>query len=336
MLILACMKKIVLSGIKPSGIPTLGNYIGALTQWVELQKKYPVALFPVVDLHAITVPQEPKTLMRQTYLLTAFLLAAGINPKKSLVFLQSQVPAHSELSWLLTTIATMGELGRMTQYKEKIQKAKSSDSIGAGLFNYPILMAADILLYQANVVPIGEDQKQHVELARNLAERFNHRFGKTFVVPEPLLRREGGRIMDLLDPTKKMSKSDNDSGCILLTDSADTIRKKIMRAVTDSGHDIKFDPDRKGLHNLLTIYKVLSGKTEAQIEKHFKSKGYGELKRELSELVITKLSPIQKKINHYTKNKKLLDRILKDGAKRAEKIAAKTLILAKRKIGLIS
>ena len=328
-------KKTVLSGIKPSGTPTLGNYIGAITQWVNLQNKYPLAIFPIVDLHAITIPQKPPELTRQTYLMTSLLLAAGIDPKRSLIFVQSQVPAHSELMWLLTTIASMGELGRMTQYKDYTQKSGHTRGVGAGLFIYPVLMAADIFLYQANIVPVGEDQKQHVELARNLAERFNKRFGKTFVVPEPILREDGARIMDLLDPTKKMSKSDNDSGCILLTDTPAVIRKKIMRAVTDSGTTIKFDSKRKGLYNLLTIYKVLTGQSETQIEKHFRNKGYGEFKKELAELIITKFAPIQKGIDSYMKNKKLLDRILHDGAKRADELAQKTLKEAKQKIGLV-
>jgi len=335
MIVLACMNKTVLSGIKPSGIPTLGNYVGATSYWAELQSKYAHAIFPVADLHSLTPPQDPKVLTYQTYLTAAIILASGIDPKRSIVFVQSHVPAHSELMWLLTTVATMGEMSRMTQYKDKIQKVKNTDSVGVGLFNYPILMAADIFLYQANAVPVGEDQKQHVELARDLAERFNKRFGKTFVVPEPILRKEGARIMDLLDPTKKMSKSDSDNGCILLIDPPELIRKKIMRAVTDSGTTIKFDPARKGLHNLLTIYKVLSGQTEGQIEKHFAGKGYGDLKRELAELVVAKISPMQKQIDHYMKNKKLLDRILKDGAKRANKIAQQTLVEARRKIGLI-
>lgn len=335
MLILTYMGKTVLSGIKPSGIPTLGNYVGAISYWAELQSKYDHAIFQVVDLHAITVPQDPKVLTQQTYLTAAIILASGINPKKSIVFAQSHVPAHSELAWLLTTISTMGELGRMTQYKDKLKKSGNTDSISAGLFAYPVLMAADILLYQAGIVPVGEDQKQHVELARDLAERFNRRFGKTFMVPAPLLRKEGARIMDLLDPSKKMSKSDNDNGCILLTDSPEVIRKKIMRAVTDSGASIKFDPERTGLYNLLTIYKVLSGKTEKAIEKHFAHSGYGDFKKELSDLVINKLAPIQKQIEHYMKNKNLLDRVLKDGAKRADKIARDNLALAKKKIGLI-
>ncbi|OGB85451.1 tryptophan--tRNA ligase [candidate division Kazan bacterium RIFCSPLOWO2_01_FULL_48_13] len=329
------MKKVVLSGIKPSGIPHLGNYVGAISYWVGLQNQYDQAIFPVVDLHAITVPQTPKVLTEQTYLTAAIILASGIDPKRSIIFIQSHLPAHSELMWLLTTISTMGELNRMTQYKDKIQKTSSTEGVGVGLFTYPVLMAADIFLYQANVVPVGEDQKQHVELARNLAERFNKRFGKTFVVPEPILRKEGARIMDLLDPTKKMSKSDTDSGCILLTDSPEVIRQKLMRAVTDSGTSIKFDPNRKGLHNLLIIYKVLSGKTESQIEKHFAGKGYRELKRELAELIIAQLSPIQKQVDRYMKNKKRLDALLKDGAKRADKIAQKTLADAKHKIGLI-
>jgi tryptophanyl-tRNA synthetase len=415
------MAKTVLSGIKPSGIPTLGNYIGAISHWVELQSKYPQALFPIVDLHAITVPQDPKVLREQTYLVAALLLAAGIDPKRSIVFLQSHVSAHSELAWLLTTVTTMGQLNRMTQYKDKaglasyfqrleveippktqallasintigsnanqmqqfidtasslglplsaeqhLKLSSMKDSIkdnliaarknvatlaveiigvrekidsqqsstGVGLFEYPVLMAADILLYQTAVVPVGEDQKQHVELARDIAERFNKRFGKTFVIPEPVMRKEGARIMDLLDPTKKMSKSADDKGCILLTDTADIIRKKIMRAVTDSGSTIVFDPSRKGLYNLLTIYRILSNQTEAKIEQHFKNSGYGDLKLELAELIIHKLAPIQTKVAKYHKDKKTLDKIILAGDKKATKIANQTLAEVKQKIGLV-
>ena len=327
-------KQTILSGVKPSGIPTLGNYVGAISKWAEIQKKYN-SFFCVVDLHAITVPQKPKELKENTYLIAALFLAAGINPKKSVVFVQSHIPAHSELAWIINTTATMGELSRMTQFKDATAKT-SSPRVGAGLFTYPTLMAADILLYNANTVPIGDDQKQHVELARDLAQRFNKRFGKTFVVPEPLIRKDGSRIMDLQNPSKKMSKSDDgDKGYILITDKPDAIRKKIMSAVTDSGKTIVFDKKRKGLCNLLTIYKVLSGKTETQIEKRFKNKGYGDFKKELAELVVKKLAPMRKKISYYMKNKKLLDRILADGAKRANRLAQKTLKEVKQKIGLV-
>ncbi len=327
-------KKVVLSGIKPSGVPTLGNYIGAISRWAENQERY-TSIFSIADLHAITVPQNPKELRENTYLLTAILLSSGINPKRSTIFAQSHIPAHSELAWIINTTATMGELSRMTQFKDATAKT-NSPSISAGLFTYPTLMAADIFLYNANVVPVGDDQKQHVELARDLAQRFNKRFGKTFVVPEPLIRKDGSRIMDLQNPSKKMSKSDDGSkGYILITDKPDVIRKKIMSAVTDSGTIIKFDPKHRGLHNLLTIYKLLSGKTETQIEKHFKGKGYGDFKKELAELIVKKLAPIQKKISYYMKNKKLLDRILHDGAKRADKLAQKTLKEVKQKLGLV-
>lgn len=327
------MKKIALSGIKPSGILHLGNYLGAIAQWVENQDKYN-NLFCVVDLHAITVPQDPKQLKENTYLTAATYLASGIDPKKSIIFIQSHVPAHSELSWILTTISKTGELSRMTQFKDKTVAKK--DNVPMGLFTYPILMAADILLYHADVVPVGEDQKQHVELTRDLARRFNHNFGKTFTIPEPLIRKSGSRIMGLDNPENKMDKSTlNPTSYIALIDNPETIRKKIMRAVTDSGKTIQFDPKRKGLYNLLTIYKLLSGKTEKQIEQHFSQKGYGDFKKELADLLIEKLSPIQKKIKYYMNNKKLLDKILTDGAKQANKIAAKTLVEVKKKVGLV-
>ncbi len=300
---------------------------------MEIQHKYE-SIFCVVDLHAITVPQDPKELAESTYLNTAIYLASGIDPRKSIIFAQSSVPAHTELAWVLNTIAHMGELSRMTQYKDKSQKG-NADNTSVGLFDYPVLMAADILLYQAGVVPVGEDQKQHVELARNLAERFNNRFGKTFIVPEPVIGKTGARIMALDNPSRKMSKSDLAGSYIALTDSPEIIRKKIMRAVTDSGSTIKFDPKREGLYNLLTIYQMLSGKTESQIEKYFAGKGYGDFKKELAELVVTSLAPIQKKIDHYMKNRRLLDRILKTGAAKAARIANPTLAEVKKKIGLV-
>ncbi|AKM85027.1 TPA: tryptophan--tRNA ligase [Patescibacteria group bacterium] len=325
-------KKVVFSGIQPSGVLHIGNYLGAIQQWVEGQAKYD-NIFCVVDLHAITVPQDPKELTDNIYRTAATYLAAGINPRQSIVFVQSQVPAHAELAWLLNTITTMGELSRMTQFKDKSQKGGSGRA-SVGLFDYPVLMAADILLYGTQAVPVGEDQTQHVELARDLAQRFNHRFGKTFPVPEVILRKSGARIMGLDDPTKKMSKSASPANYIALTDSSDVIRKKIMRAVTDSGSTIKFDPKRAGLHNLLTIYQLFSGQTEAQIERHFAGKGYGDLKRELADLVIGKLTPLQTKIEHYMKNKRLLDAILKSGAKRAARLAHPMLTEVKRKLGL--
>lgn len=327
------MKKTIFSGVKPTGIPHLGNYLGAITQWVENQEKYN-NIFCVVDLHAITLPQPPKELQKRIYLTAAIYLAAGIDPRKSIIFIQSQVPAHSELAWILITIAKMGELGRMTQFKNKSQSSQK-DSIPVGLFTYPALMAADILLYQTNFVPVGEDQKQHVELTRDLAQRFNHQFGRTFVVPEPVIKKMGAKIMALDNPEAKMSKSaDNLNGCIFITDSSDAIRKKIMRAVTDSGTTIKFDPARKGLYNLLTIYQMLSNQTANQIEKHFAGKGYGELKKELAELIIQELRPIQTKINYYLKNQRLLDKILAEGAKKANYIATRNLDLVKKKMGL--
>lgn len=326
-------KQRAFSGVQPSGIIHIGNYLGAIQPWVEIQQKYD-SIFCVVDLHALTVPQDPKELHEAIYRNAAIYLAAGIDPKKSIIFVQSQVPAHAELAWLLNTIAKMGELSRMTQFKDKSAKGKS-DNASVGLFDYPVLMAADILLYHAQVVPVGDDQKQHVELSRDIAERFNHNFGKTFTIPEPVIRRSGARLMALDDPTKKMSKSGAPMNYIALTDSADDIRKKIMRAVTDSGSTIKFDPKRAGLYNLLTIYQLFSGKTEAQIEREFAGQGYGDFKKALADLLVKELTPLREKIEYYMKNKKLLDKILRDGAKRADKIANQTLLEVKKKMGLV-
>jgi tryptophanyl-tRNA synthetase len=334
-LLLVCMKKTVLSGIQPSGIIHLGNYLGAIDQWVKHQDQYN-NIFCIVDLHAITVPQNPKQLKHNTYLTAATYLASGIDPKESIVFVQSQVPAHSELSWILTTLTRMGELSRMTQFKHKTGTIKK-ESIATGLFVYPALMAADILLYQTDLVPVGEDQKQHVELTRDLAQRFNHQFGKTFTIPQPIIRQQGARIMALDDPTKKMSKSaSTPNSYIALTDKPEDIRKKIMKAVTDSGKEIKFNPKNKGLYNLLTIYRILSDKSELEIEKHFKDKGYGDFKKELAELIIENITPIQKEITKYMKNTKLLDRILEDGRKKADKIAQKNIKTVKEKVGLFT
>ncbi len=330
-------KKRVFSGIQPSGIIHIGNYFGAITQWVKMQDDFD-AIFSIVDLHAITVPQDPKKLKENTYKLTAILLACGIDPKKAPLFIQSRISAHAELTWILNTIATIGELERMTQYKEKIQnsKFKIQNFSSVGLFDYPVLMAADILLYNTDVVPVGEDQKQHVELCRTLAKRFNNRFGQTFKVPQIQLRKEAARIMGLDNPKKKMSKSAESSyNYIALADSPDDIKRKIMKAQTDSGKEIKFDENRQGLYNLLMIYKLFSEKTEDEIEKKFSGRGYGDLKKELAELIIEKLKPIQIKYQKLITDKSHLDSILSSGADKVCPIAQKTLKDVKSKIGLI-
>lgn len=328
------MKKRIFSGIQPSGNLHIGNYLGSIYNWVNLQKDFD-CIFCVVDLHAITSPQDPEKLREKTREIAAVYLACGIDPKKSHIFIQSQVREHTELMWLLNTISTMGELNKMTQFKDKGLKFKS-DSIPAGIFTYPILMSADILLYDANLVPVGEDQKQHIELARNLAGRFNNRFGEEFVLPEPYIMKDGARIMGLDNPEKKMSKSaDSIYNYISLIDSDEDIIKKIKKASTDSIGTIKFDKERAGIYNLLTIYKMFSLQSEKEIEKHFEGKGYGDFKKELAELLIKNISPIREKINHYLKNKKELDKILDDGAIYARKIAEKKIIEVKKKMGLL-
>ncbi|HEV7214164.1 MAG TPA: tryptophan--tRNA ligase, partial [Chloroflexota bacterium] len=282
------MRRRVFSGIQPSGELTLGNYLGALRRWVAMQDEYE-NIFCIVDLHAITDPQDPQELRRRTRDLVALYLAAGLDTAKSVIFVQSHVAAHSELAWLLNCFTPMGWLERMTQYKDKTAK-RSGERISVGLFDYPALMAADILLYQAHLVPVGDDQRQHVELTRDLAMRFNYRFGDTFVLPEPLIGEAGARIMSLTDPTQKMSKSDVDpNGTIALLDPPDLVRRKIMRAKTDSGSDAAFDPARPGITNLLEIYKTLTGEPQQQVEDHFAGRGYGEVKREVADLVVAAL-----------------------------------------------
>ena len=328
------MKKIAFSGIQPSGIVHIGNYLGAIKNWVEIQKEFE-SIFCVVDLHAITVPQEPKKLTENIYKTLAVMLAAGIDPDKSTVFIQSHVPAHTELAWILNSIAHMGELNRMTQFKEKSEKIKL-ESASVGLFDYPVLMAADILLYNTNIVPVGEDQKQHVELARDLANRFNSHFGDIFIVPEPVIRKEGARIMGLDNPQKKMSKSaESEANYIALTDSPDIITKKISRAVTDSMSTIEFDSKRKGLFNLMIIYELFSGLKPTEIEKKYQGKGYADFKKDLAELIIEKLAPFQKKYDKLIADKKYLMEVAKSGAKKATPIAEKKLKEVKNKIGLI-
>lgn len=342
-------KKRVFSGIQPSGIIHIGNYLGAITQFVEDQNSSD-SIFCIVDLHAITVPQDPKELKENTYKLASILLACGIDHKKAPLFVQSHIPEHTELTWILNSITYMGELSRMTQFKEKSniknQKPKlnlkseilnlQSAIPSVGLFDYPVLMASDILLYNTDIVPVGEDQKQHVELCRDLAKRFNSRFGQTFKVPEVQLKKESARIMGFDDPAKKMSKSaTSEYNYIALTDNADTITRKIMKAQTDSGKEIMFDQKRAGLYNLLTIYKLFSDRTEEEIEKKFSGKGYGELKKQLAELIVEKLKPIQTKYRKLIADKSHLDSILTSGANKVQPLAKKKLDEVKEKIGLV-
>jgi tryptophanyl-tRNA synthetase len=326
-------KKIVFSGVQPSGSLTIGNYIGALKNFVELQDEYE-CYYCIVDLHAVTVPQIPKDLRSHSLDVLSLYLAVGIDPKKSTLFIQSHVPAHAELGWILNTITYMGQLNRMTQFKEKSKK--SDENLNAGLFTYPVLMAADILLYQSDFVPVGEDQKQHLELARDLAERFNSRYSDTFVVPEPLIKEFGARIMSLQDPESKMSKSDRDENAfILMLDNKDAIRRKIRRAVTDSLGIVAYSDQQPGLKNLLNIYSVLSDKSVDSIVANYDGKGYGEFKDDLADVVIQALSPIQERYKEYRQDKVFLESIYREGADKAEAFAAKTLRKVYKKVGFI-
>lgn len=329
-------KKRVLSGIQPSGNLTIGNYLGALQQWVAEQDVYD-CFFCVVDLHALTVPQNPETLRAKTREVTALYLASGIDPERASVFVQSHVPAHSELAWILTTLSPLGWLQRMTQFKDKSAK-QAQDSIGAGLLNYPILMAADILLYQTSVVPVGDDQRQHLEFTRDIAQRFNHMFGETFKLPEAMIPKEGARIMGLDTPLAKMSKSEaSEYHAVYLLDPPNVMKKKIMRAATDSNRDIGFsaDPDRAGVNNLLTIYQALTHLSREAIEVHFEGQGYGDLKKAVAEQVEGLLVPLQQRYNDLTKDGGYLDDILARGSERAAEVAEKTLNDVRDRIGLL-
>jgi tryptophanyl-tRNA synthetase len=327
------MKKRVFSGIQPTGNIHIGNYLGATRHWAADQDIYD-NIFCIVDLHAITVPQDPKVLKAKTREVSGLLLAAGIDPKRSILFVQSHVHEHSELAWLLNCFIPMGWLGRMTQYKEKAAK-QQGEQVSVGLFDYPALMAADILLYRTDVVPVGEDQKQHVELARDAAIRFNNLFGETFVIPEPKISSVGARIMGLDDPEKKMSKSETaPNHAIALLDPPDVIRKKIMRATTDSQTTVVFDPARPGIYNLLTIYQIFTGKKKEEIEAEFTGKGYGDFKKALAEVVIEGLRPLQERYKAFTAEPGTIDAILAEGAAKARPLAQKTLADVKNKIGL--
>lgn len=326
-------KKIIFSGIQPSGNLTLGNYLGALKNWVKLQNEYD-CFFCVVDLHAITVKQIPADLRKRTLEVLAIYIACGIDPDKNTLFIQSHVPAHSEASWLLTCNTYMGELSRMTQFKDKAKK--HGDSIPAGLFAYPVLMAADILLYNTDLVPVGIDQKQHLELARDLGARFNNAYSPTFKIPEPYIPPVGAKVMSLQDPTKKMSKSDdNPNSYILIMDPPEVIRKKISRAVTDSIGVVNYTDEQPGVKNLLDILISIKGYTKDEVVDLYKDKGYADLKKDVSDAIIDELAPIQEKVNILLKDKKALEEIYKLGAEKANYAAIKNLRKMQKKIGLI-
>ncbi|WP_195986641.1 tryptophan--tRNA ligase [Clostridium sp. D53t1_180928_C8] len=326
-------KKVIFSGIQPSGNLTLGNYLGALKNWVKLQDEYD-CFFCVVDLHAITVKQVPADLRKRTLEVLAIYIACGIDPEKNTLFIQSHVPAHAEGAWLLTCNTYMGELSRMTQFKDKSQK--HGDSIPVGLFTYPVLMAADILLYNTDLVPVGIDQKQHLELARDLAGRFNNAYSPTFKVPDPYIPPVGAKVMSLQDPSKKMSKSDdNPNSYILIMDTPDVIRKKISRAVTDSIGVVNYCDEQPGVKNLLDILISIKGYSKDEVVDLYKGKGYADLKKDVADAIVDELAPIQERVNNLLKDKKSLEDIYKLGAEKANYAAIKTLRKMQKKIGLI-
>ncbi len=322
--------KRIFSGAQPTGHLHLGNYLGALRNWAALQHEYE-SFFCIVNLHAITIPQDPHALAAKTRELARLYLAAGIDPQVSTIFVQSDVPEHTELTWILNCMTRISELDRMTQFKEKGRKQR--ENTGVGLFDYPVLMASDILLYQTDLVPVGEDQKQHLELTRDIAVRFNRDYGETFHVPEPFIPKVGARIMSLSDPARKMSKSDeNSGGSIFLLDDAETIRRKFKRAVTDSGTEIRFDESRPSLTHLLTIYQLLTGNTREGIETHFAGKGYAQLKSELADVTVEFLKPFQERVRAIGDDE--LDRIFDHGRRRACEVARLTIDRVKARMGL--
>jgi tryptophanyl-tRNA synthetase len=326
------MKKRVFSGIQPSGNIHIGNYLGAIQHWVESQAELD-NIFCIVDLHAITVPQNPQILRPKIREAAGLLFAAGIDPKLSLVFVQSHIAAHAELAWILNCFTPMGWMQRMTQFKEKSRKQK--EQVSVGLFDYPALMAADILLYKTDLVPVGEDQKQHVEIARDIAQRFNSIYGEVFKLPEPAIPEVGARIMGLDDPTKKMSKSETRPGhAVHLLDSPDDIRSKIMKATTDSLREIRFDESRPGIYNLLVIYELLTKDSRSDIEARFEAKGYADFKRELAEVAIEGLRPLQSRYQELMADPTHIDSLLAEGASKARPLAEKTLTMVKDNVGL--
>lgn len=325
-------KQVVLSGSTTTGQLTLGNYIGALNNWLKMSEQYET-YYMVANLHSLTTPQDPKLLQELTESFFAQYIAVGLNPQKNTLFVQSHVPEHCELTWVLSCITPLGNLQRMTQFKDKSEKQKS---IQAGLLMYPVLMAADILLYKADCIPVGEDQKQHLELCRDLVEYFNARYGDFFKLPSPLVAEKGARIMSLTDPNKKMSKSDNNpNSMISILDAPKVIEKKIKRAVTDSGTEIRYSPENKGIANLMTIYSVLTGKNYGEIEQEFSGKMYGHLKVTLAEVVIETLRPIQKRHSELMSDRTELKRLMQMGAERARRRASQTLKEVYEAIGII-
>ncbi|MCS5660942.1 MAG: tryptophan--tRNA ligase [Dehalococcoidia bacterium] len=329
-------RKVVFSGVQPSGDPQLGNYLGAFKGWVERQEEK-INYFCIVDLHALTVAPDPKELRKQTRELAAILFACGLDPKKTTLFVQSHVAAHAESCWLLNCVTPIGWLERMTQFKDKSQ---GQERVSAGLLDYPVLMAGDIILYDADEVPVGEDQKQHVELSRDIAARFNRIYGDTFVIPEPVIPEVGGRVMGLNDPGVKMSKSYSHirGHAIRMLDEPQEIERSFMRAVTDSGNEIRFsdDSEKAGVNNLLSIYKVVTGKPEGEVEKDFESaRGYGDLKKAVAEVVIEELSPIRQRYNELISDVTELDKLLAVGSQRAESVSGPKLLEMKDKMGLL-
>ena len=327
-------KKVIFSAIQPSGIITLGNYLGALRNWIPLQDEYN-CIFALADLHAITVRQDPASFRKNTLEAYALLLACGIDPKKSIFFIQSHVHTHAELAWILNCYTQFGELSRMTQFKDK--SLSHADNINAGLFTYPSLMAADILLYQTDMVPVGADQKQHLELSRNIAQRFNSTYSETFKLPEPYIPKTGAKIMSLQDPKKKMSKSDaNLNAWVAVLDKPEVILKKFKRAITDSDSVVKYSEGKDGINNLITIYSAVTGKSFDDIELEFDCKGYGDFKTAVGEAVIEHLRPIQERFKEYIGDKSYLESCYKEAGEMALKISRKTLSKAMRKIGFVA
>jgi len=324
------MKKRILSGIQPTGIIHIGNYLGAIKNWVELQNQYD-SIFFIADLHALTNPQGSSQIQKKVLDLVTTLLAAGVDPKKCILFVQSQIPEHTELTWLLNTITSISELERMTQFKEKAKQNKQN--INMGLFGYPVLMASDILLYHSDLIPVGEDQKQHVELTRTIARKFNNKFGKVFTIPEALVQKSGARIMSLTDPTKKMSKSVPQS-YLAMTDSPTIIEEKIKKAVTDSGKKIQYSPKKPAILNLMAIYHCFTDLSYSEIEKKYKGKGYGQFKQDLAKIVIKALKPFQDRKKALEKDPDQVKKILDQGNQKAQRIASQTLDKAKKKMGL--
>lgn len=326
-------KKRSLSLIQPTSVPTLGNYLGAMRGWADFQEDFDT-IFGIADLHSITVRQDPKKLREQTVQLYALLMSVGLEPDKSVLFVQSHVPQHSQLGWLLNCYTQFGELSRMTQFKDKSKQ--HSDNVNAGLFTYPCLMAADILLYQADVVPVGADQKQHLEIARDIAERFNGVYGNVFTVPEPYIPKAGARVMSLADPTRKMSKSDpNPKGTVYLTDEPNVIMKKFKSAVTDSEMSVRYDDGKDGINNLMTIYSAVTGKDYQAIEDEFAGKGYGDFKTAVGEAVVAELEPVQKKYKELMNDKAYLQECWTNGGNFAQRLSQRTLDKAMKKIGFL-